>query len=210
MARIFTEPRHGRLRRAAPLLAALGLLVLAWLSGFLWFSLHLPAPVPDSPGESADAVVALTGGEGRIQEGFRLLAEGRAGKLFVSGVYRGAEVEEILEIRGLAPAEWACCIVLGKHAADTKGNARESADWIAANNYHSIYLVTSAYHMPRSLAEFRAALPRDVRILPRPVVTDRFAQGGWWRDPSRLRLFASEFNKFLVAKARELVYRLHG
>src|SRR3546814_4570320 len=70
-----------------------------------------------------------------------------------------------------------CCVDLGFEAADTAGNALETAGWLNAHGYKSIRLVTANYHMPRSLVEFSRRLP-GITIVPPPVLPDRMRVDG--------------------------------
>ena len=45
--------------------------------------------------EQTDAIVVLTGGSSRLEEGVNLLMQRKAKKLFVSGVYRGVDVRRL-------------------------------------------------------------------------------------------------------------------
>ena len=47
-------------------------------------------------------------------------------------------------------------------------NAAETAAWMSRQGYTSLRIVTSNWHMPRSLLEFRETMP-DVRLIPNPV-----------------------------------------
>jgi uncharacterized SAM-binding protein YcdF (DUF218 family) len=171
-----------------------------WLAGFLWFAAGLPASVAE-PMRATDAIVVLTGGSGRIHQGLELLAARRAKKLFISGVYRGVDVQELLGVSQQSPADLDCCIALGYEADSTRGNARETADWMHEQGLRSLRLVTSAYHMPRSLLEFRRAMP-EAEIVSHPVFPDHVKQRDWWRWPGSANLIISEYNKYLVALAR--------
>lgn len=188
-------------RRVLFAVLAVGLLCAAvWAAGLLWFAANLPRDVAD-PARRTDAIVVLTGGSGRLRQGFQLLAQERAQQLFVSGVDRGVQVAELLQIDRVAPPELACCVVLGYKAGDTRGNARETAAWMREQGFASLRLVTATYHMPRSLLEFRYAMPQ-VEILPHPVFTVHFKQADWWRWPGSASLLASEYAKYLVAWLR--------
>jgi uncharacterized SAM-binding protein YcdF (DUF218 family) len=68
----------------------------------------------------------------------------------------------------------------------------------------SLRLVTAAYHMPRSLLEFRRAMP-EIEIVPHPVFPKHVKQRNWWRWPGSASLIISEYNKYLVALARGLL-----
>ena len=191
-----------RRRRSLPVLAVVGALIAGaalWVGGLVWFG---EQEVPRRVEEEAlftntDAIVVLTGGAGRLGIGIELLAQGRASKLFISGVYRGVDVAEILRVSRHDPEALECCIEVGYDATDTAGNARETARWMAAEGFQSLRLVTASYHMPRSLAEFRRAMP-DVELVPHPVFTDTVRVEDWWSSPRSVGLIASEFTKYLV------------
>jgi len=186
------RPLRRPARLLVPLLLGLGL----FLGGFVAFAFNLPGtPAPTS--QRTDAIVVLTGGSERLKVGFELLAEGTAKKLFVSGVYRGVEVSELLLLSQRAPDELACCIALGYDAEDTHGNAQEAAEWMQREGLRSLRLVTAAYHMPRSLLEFRRALPQ-AEIAVHPVFTEGFREQ-WWFSPRSTLLLMTEYVKFLAA-----------
>jgi uncharacterized SAM-binding protein YcdF (DUF218 family) len=182
------------------LLSILVLALVLWAAGLVWFAASLPTTVED-PSRGTDAVVVLTGGTGRLRQGFELLAQDRAQELFVSGVGRGVKVDELLRIDQIAPPELACCVVLGYKAGDTHGNALETAAWMRKKGFSSLRLVTATYHMPRSLLEFRAAMP-GTEILPHPVFSRNFRQVDWWQWPGSTILLAKEYNKYLLAWVR--------
>ena len=184
------------------LLMAVSVGSLVWASGLYRFSQLIPQPLPDNQ-VATDAIVVLTGGAGRVGEGLSLLERGLAKKLFVSGVYQGVDVQELLKVARRAPGNLECCIALGYAADNTRGNARETADWMRRENISSIRIVTASYHMPRSLLEFRRALPADVRIVPHPVFPDGFPTESWWRNVSAMRLAISEYHKYLLARLDE-------
>lgn len=193
----------GRKRSAARwLFRVLGVAVLviaAWFAGLLWYADRIPA-TPVAGEGSTDAIVVLTGGRGRLSEGLRLLAEGRGKRLFVSGVYRGIDVDALLQLARRKPDDVECCITIGYAADNTAGNARETAEWMRSVGNRSLLLVTANYHMPRSLLEFRRALP-DISIVPHPVFPEGFRRDCWWCGRNSLLLVASEFHKYLAALA---------
>jgi len=174
-----------------------------WLVGLLWFAKDLPVSVA-APARATDAIVVLTGGSRRVHQGLELLAQRRAKKLFISGVYRGVDVRELLSVSQQSPADLDCCIALGYEADSTRGNARETADWMREQGLGSLRLVTAAYHMPRSLLEFRRAMP-EIEIVPHPVFPKHVKQRDWWRWPGSASLIIGEYNKYLVALARGLI-----
>jgi len=195
--------RLGALWHSRPLALAGGIVLLAsvaWLAGLAAFSGRIPTSVAD-PDTVTDAIVVLTGGSERLDEGLELLAAKKAKKLFVSGVYRGVEVTALLHVARRAPANIECCIVIGHAADSTYGNAVETAEWMASENYRSLRLVTAAFHMPRSLLEFRHAMP-EIRIVPNPVFPKRVKED-WWAWPGTASLILVEYHKYLFALLRE-------
>lgn len=176
---------------------ASALVLFAWLAGLFWFAGQIPEPGPADTA-ATDAIAVPTGGSGRLQAGLDLLAAGRAEKLFVSGVYRGVELAELLRLSANAPDRLRCCVALGYSADNTAGNARETAEWMARESYRSLRLVTASYHMPRSLLEFRRAMP-GVTIIAHPVFPGHVKQDDWWLWPGTARLIVGEYNKYLLA-----------
>ena len=181
-------------------LTAAIVLVVAWLGGLMAFAADIPDTVAD-PDTKTDAIVVLTGGSGRLETGFELLAERRAAKLFVSGVYRGVDVASLLHMSQRNPSELICCVSLGYVAESTAGNARETASWIAKEGYTSLRLVTANYHMPRSILEFSHAMP-NTKIIPHAVFPPNFKSEHWWLWPGSASLVIGEYTKFLAAWLR--------
>ena len=194
------RPRQRRARHVRVVLVSVLALIVVAAAGLIWFSQQIPRVVED-PFAETDAIVVLTGGAGRLGTGLELLAQGRAGRLFISGVYRGVDVAEILRVSRQAPDALECCIEVGHDATDTVGNARETAQWMAAEGLRSLRLVTASYHMPRSMTEFRRVMP-DIVLVPHPVFTDTVQIETWWTSPRSLGLIASEFAKYLIGMAR--------
>ena len=194
-ARRFPQRRRRRPLRLPA--AAVAVAAAGWIGGLVWFADHIPRTVAESDRQT-DAIVVLTGGSGRLATGLDLIASGQANKLFVSGVYRGVDVAALLDLVQQDPAGLDCCIVIGYSADDTRGNARETAAWMAAQGYRTLRLVTANYHMQRSILEFRRAMPA-VELIPHPVAPARVRLEDWWRRHGTARLVGSEFNKFLWA-----------
>ena len=201
---MFRRKRERRRRRRilgvlALLIAGLGL----WGWGLTRFVDAIPRAVADEQ-RRTDAIIVLTGGTMRLETGFELLSRGTAEKLLVSGVDKSVPIEEVLRVTGMTPEDMACCVTLGYMAEDTGSNASESAAWVRSNKISSVRLVTAGYHMPRSLLEFRAALP-DVEIVPHPVFPEHVMVDEWWQRPGTAGLVISEYNKYLLAALRNLL-----
>lgn len=198
--------RRDRVARTLGRVVVLALLLAAaWAGGLVWFAGTIAREPPGTAAldslEHTDAIVVLTGGSGRLSTGLDLLKAGLAKKLFVSGVYSSVDVKELLSLSQLSPDKVECCIVLGYAAADTVGNAFETADWMEEQGYTSLRLVTANYHMRRSLLEFAMAAPH-IAVVPHAVAPANVHLAEWWRWPGTANLLATEYNKYLVALLR--------
>ena len=189
------------------LLGLLALLALLWAAGFWAFAERVVASTPAKEPAPADGLVALTGASNiRLEAAERLLEAGKAERLLISGVYRGATRSDVKEVaRGVGRA-WDCCVDLGYRAEDTRGNAQEVAGWTRHHGYGSLIVVTADYHMPRAILEMHAQVP-DVRLQRYPVVTDLSARRWWTRSADAKRL-VMEYDKYLVILAREAILGL--
>ncbi len=144
------------------------ILFLAWALGFVWFATTLPQSVD---GGKTDGVIVLTGGEGRIARGLTVLRKGLAQRLLVSGVDRSVKPSEFASAYDIDQASIACCITLDFEAVDTRSNAREAARWIAQNQFRTIRLITSDWHMRRAAFELHRAIPPGVSVVEDAVAS---------------------------------------
>jgi len=200
----YSPRRRGRPLTARVIAIVIAVLV-AWLAGLIAFANAIPKRLDDTKTRT-DAIVVLTGGSGRLDEGLRLLSDGMAEKLFVSGVYQGLDVKSLLALSKTNPYQLERRIGIGG-AINTKGNASETAAWVAAQGVTSLRLVTSGYHMPRSLLEFHHAMP-GVEIIAHPVFVEHVKVGRWWAWPGTAGLVIGEYNKFLLAWTRQMAENL--
>ena len=162
----------------------LSLAVIAWLLGFVWFAVTMPQP---AGAERTDAIVVPTGSEGRIPRGIAMLGEKTANKMLVTGVDVNVTPAEFAAEYEVPARLMDCCITLGFRALDTRGNARETADWMAENGFVSMRLVTADWHMRRAALELSSRLPEDISILRDAVHT----------EPSLSTLFL-EYHKYFA------------
>ena len=159
--------------------------------------------------EPADGIIVLTGGDFRITEGARLLREGKAKRLLISGVNEKTTRDDLIKLSGLSAETFNCCVELGYTAQDTIGNAEEARTWVTGRKIKRLIVVTSSYHMPRSLAELALALP-EVTLVADPVVARPFREGEWWMKPMVARILLSEYVKFLPVAVRLVGVRYLG
>lgn len=168
------------------------LTLLLWVGGYGAFLMHIRVIGPKSFSTKTDAIIVLTGGNYRITTGLELYAAGLSDQLFITGVHNLVKEEEI-------KAMWKgpinlpeCCITLGRDATSTVGNAKETLKWAQRNNIKTIRLVTSPYHMPRSMLEFKHLL-KGTEIISHPVDNKNYGL----TDIKYLKLSFLEYNKTL-------------
>ncbi|MBX2806358.1 MAG: YdcF family protein [Hyphomicrobiales bacterium] len=175
-------------------------LAAAIIAGFfLYFNLIDDRPAANL--DDADAIVVLTGGPLRISEAVKLLMQGKGERLLISGVYSATTRSELVALSPGDDELFQCCVDIGYDARDTIGNADETSSWAGEYGFKSIIVVTDSFHMPRSLAEIRRALPK-AQLIPFPVRQDSLHLEAPWSYPGTLKLLAHEYAKFVPAFAR--------
>jgi uncharacterized SAM-binding protein YcdF (DUF218 family) len=182
--------------------------VLAFVAGFLVFARTVAGYAPGSP-PRADAIVVLTGGELRLAVGAQLLKEGRGARLLISGVNPHTSRDDLRRASGLPVRLFSTRVDIDYAAHTTSGNADETKAWAKSNGITKLIVVTSSYHMPRSLMELRRTMPH-ITLVPHPVVSNRVHAARWWMDAYTARVLLGEYVKFLPSAARYGVARLLG
>jgi len=179
---------------------ALVLAAVLLAAGFVLFAQKIER-VEVPPTETAEGIVALTGGKNRIGEAFELLANAQAKRLLISGVHPSTKAHELQRLVPRGEEFFPCCVDLGRAALDTHGNAVETAGWVARNKFTSLIVVTSTYHMPRTLIEYSRAMP-DVKLIPFGVVSPNINVESWWSHAASRKLLFTEYVKYLNALTR--------
>lgn len=180
-----------RLRTRLKVLLLISLLAgTAWGIGFAGYLNRLNDYLRPIPGSQFDAIVVLTGGAGRIQLGAELLNENPSKPLFISGVNNAFANQTILDTIEVSDALKDCCIILGRDALNTEGNASETIKWAEDNNMQRLLIITADYHMDRAISELRAR-NQTLDFLPLAVKTGT--------ERSRLAL---EYSKYLISLLR--------
>ncbi|WP_420839944.1 YdcF family protein [Allorhizobium sonneratiae] len=196
--------RKDRLRR---LLRFGGYVVILLVAGFIGGFLHFADMVstmkpPVDP--KADAIVVLTGGYQRIDQAVDLLRRGAGKRLLISGVHPTTTPAQIRRMTQSSADLFACCVDMGYEAIDTIGNANETERWIHDKGYKSVLVVTSNYHIERSLMELRR-IDHQTHFIPYPVVNGDLLVKAWYTDPNALRTLLSEYAKIIVASLRDRI-----
>lgn len=147
----------------------LAIVALIYLLGFALYAVTLPRPREDG---ATDAIVVPTGGAGRIDRGLALIQAHKAKRMLISGAGRGVRPIDLALKYKVPVGLFQCCIDIGTDAADTRGNASETAGWVSKNGFASVRLVTSDWHMARARMELEAALGDKVQVIDDAVQGD--------------------------------------
>ena len=176
------------------------ILVGLLFGGFLRFADAVAGLTPaEKP--KADAVVVLTGGTQRIDQAVNLLETGTGQRLLISGVHPDTSAARIREMTRAPQSLFVCCVDLGYDAIDTVGNALETAKWVRAHNYRRVLVVTSNYHMPRSLLELHRIDP-ETQYVGYPIVYTDLKSENWMAMPEVVKAMLSEYVKLVGATIR--------
>lgn len=219
----FLRPRWQRSCFAAAL-------VSLWCASVLPVAARLQSAVETSwplppPSEHFDAIVLLGGvvsvveDDGtpgfndnveRLHQSFEMLRAGIAKEVVITGDFGGSPPSEAEMLRdklvlwGIAPER----IVLEPRARNTRENALFTAPILRERGYGQVGLVTSRFHMRRSVACFRAV---GVDVIPVPVDGRVTVQSDSWLNWLMPR---SHFLDMSTAALREWagywVYRARG
>jgi uncharacterized SAM-binding protein YcdF (DUF218 family) len=154
-----------------------------------------------APTAGADGIVALTGGAQRIGDAIDLLAKGYGRRLLITGVNERTSRDEIARLNPGQRRLFDCCVDSTTAPATRSATRIETRRWMANQHFRSLIVVTSNYHMPRTLLELDSALP-EARKVPFAVVNEALHPDAWWRSPATARLLASEYVKFLAGWVR--------
>lgn len=171
---LLRSPRRGRGIKVTALFL---LLVLAGAGLPHLLGRTLPAPA----GPPADAILVLTGGENRIQEGYRAWREGKGREIYILGTGGGARLERILPGRPSLSPEDLRRLHVESWSGNTLENAYSAKGVVSERKFARVILVTSGYHMPRAYLTLRTVLPRSVSISVIPVGSDWKAWGAFAR-----------------------------
>lgn len=169
----------------------LSVLLLFYLLGFILFSVTLGGPAGK---QHTDAVVAITGGSGRIERGIDVLSKGEAKRMLIAGTDPSVTKADVVQRLNGKRRLVNCCVDLGSESVDTRSNAEEAKRWLDKHRFKSLRLVTSDWHMRRARYEFRRVMDSQYRVVPDPVRT----------QPSFATLFG-EYNKYLLRRVAVLL-----
>ena len=173
-------------------------IISGWILGLFYFVEQIPEQSTSIDMET-DVIAVLTGGAMRLEEGMEAFANMKAKKILISGVGMGFTKKILLSktnkskyFKQINPDN----IILSGIASNTSENAVETKLFMDLNHYKTLRLVTSDYHMPRSLLIFKKIMP-EITLIAHPVYSKGFQKTGTYLSFSSLKIAAIEYNKTL-------------
>lgn len=164
-----------------------------WFVGFVIFVYHIyHFKYPTTP---PAAIVVLTGGQERIKAGLSLLDKNPTSLFLISGVHTDRYLREVARY-----TQYQKNVDIGFKATTTAENAQEIKSWLANRKISHIHVVTSHYHMQRSLLELQQAMPH-LKLLPCAVISHQFRNLRWVSRPQNWHLLLKEYTKYIMIYA---------
>lgn len=164
--------------------------------GFAWFSYQVQLCAETKLPQKSDAIVVLTGDANRLETAFMLMDKRLGERLLITGVNKRTSKKAIFNALKRSTTANKINIDLGHKALNTIGNAVETAHWARLRGYKKLTIVTSDYHMTRSLLEFKRVMP-NLELIPYPAQPNKIISS----DQS-LRAKLKEYGKLVAATVR--------
>ena len=153
-------------------------------------------------------IVILTGGTNRIKDGLNIInhfdkSKRTKFKILVSGTGKGFSKNSLIKQIGPSfnPKLIECCIYLDSVSKNTFTNAIETSKWANRNDLKEFILITSNYHMPRAILEFKNVMPNH-KIYTFPITPRKHNIKEWMRSYETFSLIFKEFCKYIVSNLR--------
>lgn len=163
-------------------------------------------PSDKSGCQKADVVIAVSGGDtsARAQEAIDLYENGWASRLIFSGAAAdtsGPSNAAVMRSQAIGQGVPESAITIEQQSKTTEQNASKTSDILSSDDIHTAIVVTSAYHMKRTVMEFRLNAPH-VTFRSHPVANDdQWSSAWWWTTPNGWYLAVSEIAKIVAIKA---------
>ena len=153
-------------------------------------------------------IVILTGGANRIKDGLKIIENFQNSKninykILVSGTGMGFTKSSLKKKLGpnFNPQLIQCCIDLDDVSKNTLTNASETSKWTSKNDIKEFILITSNYHMPRAILEFKNVMP-NLKIYTYAITPKKHDIENWLSSYQTFSLVFTEYCKFIIANLR--------
>lgn len=153
-------------------------------------------------------IVILTGGANRIKDGLKIIENFKNSKninykILVSGTGMGFTKSSLKKKLGpnFNSQLIQCCIDLDSVSKNTLTNASETFKWTSKNDIKEFILITSNYHMPRAILEFKNVMP-NLKIYTYAITPKKHDIENWLSSYQTFSLVFTEYCKFIIAGLR--------
>ena len=153
-------------------------------------------------------IVILTGGANRIKDGLKIIQDFKNSKninykILVSGTGNGFTKSSLKKKLGpnFNSQLIQCCIDLDGISKNTLTNATETFKWTIKNDIKEFILITSNYHMPRAILEFKNVMP-NLKIYTYAITPKKHDIENWLSSYQTFSLVFTEYCKFIIAGLR--------
>ena len=153
-------------------------------------------------------IVILTGGANRIKDGLKIIEDFKSSKninykILVSGTGMGFTKSSLKKKLGpnFNSQLIQCCIDLDGVSKNTLTNASETFKWTSKNDIKEFILITSNYHMPRAILEFKNVMP-NLKIYTYAITPKKHDIENWLSSYQTFSLVFTEYCKFIIAGLR--------
>ena len=140
-----------------------------------------------------DGIAVLTGGKGRINKGLQLLEKHPYAKLIISGVEKNVDIENLTDNESIYAK-----IYLDKTSRTTINNAEEIVRWAKDLNLSNILIITSYYHIPRSIMLLKY-FEKKLNFIPLPVFINYNKDGDIFNKIKLNKFLFEEYMKYLLS-----------
>ena len=152
--------------------------------------------------QPADAIIAVSGGDtqARTQLAIDLYHTGWAPMLIFSGAAEdksGPSNAEVMRTQAIEQGVPESVILVEDQSATTHENAENTSDILTDLDINNAIVVTSSYHMKRTILEFRLRAPA-ITFRSHPISSDNQWSVWWWTTPNGWFLAVSEVIKIMV------------
>ena len=152
-------------------------------------------------GKNIDGIAILTGGKGRIDLGLNLFKEQSNIRLIISGVDNKVSINSVLPSKFQENNR----IYIDQVSESTFENAKVISDWAKKNQLYNINVITSYYHMPRSMLLLNK-FKEKVNYYAYPVKKEKSKHSYFLPDMLFNLFLMQEYIKYLLSLVIIMLY----
>jgi uncharacterized SAM-binding protein YcdF (DUF218 family) len=136
-----------------------------YMAGLVLFVISLPHKGVPLTVDGTDGLAIFTGGSKRIEVAVDMLANGYEKPVLISGVNPQVSKEALV---GHLPLASQALVTVDYDSLSTRENVVATKNWAQKHHMNSVSLITSFYHVPRSLL-YWGREAQSMQVNPYPV-----------------------------------------